>query len=341
MIGDLLRQWGSSQRREFEHDRRDTIGSSEIGRCARATVFGKLGVPADDGFVESWGAALRGTLIEDNYFYPALKAAYGDRLKIAGPEQQTLVINFLSATPDGVITGMPSDCLQHLGVEDIGGSDVLVECKSIDPRANLLRPRPEHEFQVQVAMGLVRRSYLPYKPAWAVISYIDASFLDKITEFAVRFDERIYEAADKRALQIWSCEDPLETAPEGKLAGGKECEYCPWFGQCRDTDIRRVPEGGVRLPAGAVAELKGMRDLERQLAASIEDSRMSQSHMHEAMKQLLRNYDARAHRDKGWSVQWSVTKPRVSVDTAAMEAAGVDLEPFKKEGKAGERLTIT
>ena len=342
MIGDILRAWGSAQRRIFEHDRKDTIGSSEIGRCARATVFSKLGTPPDEGFTDSWGAAYRGTIIEDNYFYPALKAAYGDRLLYAGPDQQTLVNGFLSATPDGLVVDQPHDCLAGLGVPDLGdATSFVVECKSIDPRALLKAARPEHVFQVQVAMGLVRSSYLPYKPNYAVISYIDASFLDKITEFVVRFDPKIYEAARLRARQIWACEDPMETSPEGLMAGGKECEYCAWASRCQETSLQRIPEGGVRLPADAVAELKGLRDLERDLAASIDQSQMSQAQAKEAMKQLLRSHDARAHRDKDWSVQWSITKPRVSVDTAAMEAAGVDLEPFKKEGKPGERLTVT
>lgn len=332
MIGDLLRAWGSSQRREFEHDRSYTAGGSEIGRCARATVFAKLGTPPDEGFVASWGAAYRGVVIEDNYFYPALKAAFGDKLLFAGPDQRTFVEGFLSATPDGLVVDqgsgeMPSDCF-------------LVECKSIDPRANLRAARPEHVFQVQVGMGLVRHG-TPYQPAFAVIVYIDASFLDKVTEFVVTFDQRIYDAAIIRARQIMSCEDPTEVAPEGQMAGGKECEYCAWASRCGAVNIARIPEGGVRLPPEAVAELKGLRDLERQLAASIEQSTQSQAQTKEAMKELLRSYDARAHRDREWSVQWSVTKARVSYDTAALEAAGFDLTPYRKEGKPSERLTIT
>lgn len=341
MIGDMLRSWGAKQRREFEHDRSDTTGASAIGRCARATVFEKLATPPDPGFVPSWGAALRGTLIEDHYFYPALKAIYGDRLLFAGPDQKTFVQGFLSGTPDGLLVSLDRHVLAGLGIDDIGPSrSIVIECKSTDPRANLRAARPEHVFQVQVGIGLIR-ACTPSKPEYGVISYIDASFLDKVTEFPVRFDERIYEAARVRARQIMSCEDPLEVSPEGQMAGGKECEYCPWTRACGQTNLQRIPEGGVRLPADAVAELKGLRDIERGLAASLEETKQSQEQTKEAMKQLLRSHDARAHRDKDWSVQWSETKARVTVDVAALEKAGFDLEPYKREGKPSERLTIT
>lgn len=340
MIGDILRAWGGAQRREFEHDRSDTTGASAIGRCARATVFEKLATPPDPGFVPSWGAALRGTLIEDAYFVPALKAAYGDRLLFAGPDQKTFVHGFLSGTPDGLLVGLDPDVLAHLGVPDIEADCILTECKSIDPRANLRAARPEHVFQVHVGLGLIQHA-TPYRPVYGVISYIDASFLDKVSEFVVRFDPAIYEAARVRARQIMSCEDPSEVTPEGQLAGGKECEYCAWASRCGQANIDRVPEGGVRLPKGAVEELKGLRDIERDLAASIDESQASREQTREAIKALLRAYDARAHRDREWSVQWSVAKGRVSYDMAAIEAAGFDLEPYKREGKPSERLTIT
>jgi len=53
----------------------------------------------------------------------------------------------------------------------------------------------------------------------------------------------------------------------------------------------------------------------------------------------------RGHKGDNWSVQWTVTKGRQSIDQAALlEAAadaGIQIDEFKKEGKPAERLTVT
>src|SRR6185369_12607643 len=74
MIRELLHAYGSNLRRQFAHDRLNTLGSSEAGRCARASAFAKLEVPPDPDFVEGWGAALRGSVIEDSFWVPGLRA---------------------------------------------------------------------------------------------------------------------------------------------------------------------------------------------------------------------------------------------------------------------------
>jgi len=46
----------------------------------------------------------------------------------------------------------------EIGIEDIGPSCcVVLECKSIDPRANIDEVKPEHLYQVQVQLGLIRK----------------------------------------------------------------------------------------------------------------------------------------------------------------------------------------
>ena len=87
---------------------------------------------------------------------------------------------------------------------------------------------------------------------------------------------------------------------------------------------------GVRLPPDAVKLLKELRDLDRRLVTSISDSEFEQAKLREAMKQLLKEHGARAHKevDGSWSVTWSVVKGRSSLDTKALEASGVDLAPY-------------
>jgi hypothetical protein len=184
-----------------------------------------------------------------------------------------------------------------------------------------------------------------YAPQYALLSYIDASFWDRVTEFPVQFDERVYAAAVERARGIMSAADPSELAPEGKMAGGDECRYCAWQAQCIGVTIAQIPEKPAGLGDNAAAELKSLRDAERQLAASIDENEQLRAVAGEAIKQFLRAAGVRAHRGPDWSVQWTVAKGRQSVDQAALlkaaEAAGIKIDEFQREGRASERLTVT
>jgi hypothetical protein len=44
--------------------------------------------------------------------------------------------------------------------------------------------------------------------------------------------------------------------------------------------------------------------------------------------------------DGSWSVVWSTVRGRSSLDQKALEAAGLDLDPYRKEGAPSERLTV-
>jgi len=94
--------------------------------------------------------------IEDHFLVPALRKSYGNKFQRAGEQQKTLTSGFLSATTDGILVGMPDDCLAHLGIPDIGGDrSLVIEFKSIDPRVELTAPKPAHGYQCQVQLGLV------------------------------------------------------------------------------------------------------------------------------------------------------------------------------------------
>ncbi len=60
----------------WAHDRTKTIGSSEIGQCARRIKYIKSGQPPDAGYVPRWGAAERGNLFEQHLWEPALRNRY-------------------------------------------------------------------------------------------------------------------------------------------------------------------------------------------------------------------------------------------------------------------------
>ena len=173
MIREALDAYATGLQREFAHDRVQTIGASEVGQCARKVFWLKNegdhahAAPRDEGYVDGWGAHLRGTMFEDHFWAPAMVARFGDALKFVGPKQRTFTSGFLSATPDGLVVEA-DDCY-------------LIECKTLDPRARLDGPKPEHAFQVQVQLGLVRET-TEYRPTRAIISYADTSFWNEVRE---------------------------------------------------------------------------------------------------------------------------------------------------------------
>lgn len=341
-IRSLLHQYASTLNREFAHDRANTIGASEIGACLRKTWFAKNDTPPDPDYQDRYGARLRGNLIEDYYWTPGLRAALPREitLVLAGVDQQTIVDGYLSATPDGVLTGLPHDCLAHLGIADIGPSRCLaIECKSIDPRADLRIERSHHKFQVIVQLGLLR-AHTSYKPDYAIISYIDSSFLDEIKEFPVTFDPSIYTAAQERSRQIMNTMNALDLPPEGKIAGGAECNYCPWSSHCQAATVAGIPKDEKPLGDNVMAEFKALRDAERDLAEQCDTDEAEHAKAKFAITEFLRANGVRRVNGDGWSIAWQPTKGRETVDIKSAEAAGLDLDPYRKVGEPGARLTI-
>jgi hypothetical protein len=163
---------------------------------------------------------------------PALRARFGAKLLYAGDQQQTFVSGFLSATPDGLLIDQSHDVLASVGIADIGGDgSIVVECKTIDPRVKLDAPKPEHAFQAQVQIGLFRE-LTPHRPEVALISYANASFLDDVIEFVVRFEPAIFANAKRRAAAILTAQEAQQLKPEGWIAGGRECEFCAFNRAC-------------------------------------------------------------------------------------------------------------
>lgn len=341
-IKAMLHSYAASLTKNWSHDRLNTVGASEIGQCLRKTWFAKNEQPQDAGYVDRYGARLRGDIIEAHYWVPGLLSSLPDgvRLLYTGREQRTLVDGYLSATPDGIMVGLDADCLAHMGVPDIGGDCLAVEAKSIDPRVDLKIEKPEHSFQVQAQIGLIRHA-TEHQPAYALISYVDASFLDDIREFAVAFEPSIYDAAKQRARRVMTEINPLALPPEGKLSGGQECKYCAWSSHCAAVTVMGMPPASdVKLGDNAAATLKALRDAERRLAEEKDTTETEHAAAREAVKEFLRANGVRRYTGDDWAVSWSSVKGRETVDLKAVEAAGIDLSPFRKVGDPADRLTV-
>lgn len=323
-----LQEYGASLKKQWKHDRLNTVGASEIGTCMRKVYFDKSEAPRDPDYIDGWGARLRGNIIEDHFWVPALRATLqeGEQLLFAGEEQRTLVDGYLSATTDGLLVLADGTC-------------VNLDAKSIDPRVDLKKEKEEHSFQVQVQMGIIRHA-TEYKPVTSILSYVNASFYDDIDEFVGRFDPRVYEAARGRAKRIMTARNALELPPEGKMSGSNECKYCAWASHCASVTVAGVPKEINELPDDAVSELEHLRGIERGLAADKEAIAADHAKAVEQIKDFMRAHKTRMYKGAGWSVSYSVVSGRTTLDTQAVEAAGIDLSSYYKTGSPSERLTV-
>jgi hypothetical protein len=348
MIAETLAEFATAAARTFDA-REQTVGGSDVGKCARQTYFEKnegteFGAPRNHDAVDGWGAKLRGTIFEQHVWVPALRARFGERLLFAGEQQETFALGFLSATPDALLIACEDDVLALLGVPDIGGDGSLVaECKTIDPRAKLNEPRLAHVYQAQVQLGLIH-ALTSFRPEYALISYTDASFWDLTLEFPVRRDPRVFETAQRRAAQILTAQSAAALPPEGWIAGGRECERCPFSRACgnmRDA----VPKGAdVEVSAEQAAAIVALAVKVLQCELKADAATAAQREAEHEIKELMRAANVRRAGADGVSVTWSPVKGRPSYDMpairAAASAAGVDLTKFERAGEPSDRLVI-
>ena len=344
IIADTLDRFANSTSKVFSHDRLNTVGASEVGQCARKIFWlknegdAKYGVARDPEYHESWGARMRGSVFEDAFWEPALRKRFGERLKLAGKQQTTFVSDFLSATPDGIVTDLTTDEREEIGTL---ADCAMVECKTADPRTNLAEAKQSNVFQTQVQMGLVRAN-TKYQPTHSVLSYTDASFWNEVREFVIKFDEKIYETAKARATLIMTATSIDEVKPEGWIAGGRECNYCPFTKAC-GIERRNLPFQDVGPPVDpqfASEMLSLATDFKK--AEQIKD-------VQETLLRALADTIKNRLREKGVKkipgvLTWSSVKGRQSYDNkaikAAAQAAGIDIEQFSTVGEPTDRLLI-
>lgn len=352
MIREAIDAYGSRLNKAFDHDRKKSVGASEIGLCARRVHWAKHSVAADEqprlkrnkrGSMQAranWGAHVRGTVIEEQLWLPAMRKKFGKSLLYAGEEQVTLFDGSLSGTPDGLLVDQPRGLLKDLGVADIGADrSVVVECKSIDPRVNLVEEKSENAFQVQVQMGLFR-TQTRHQPLYAVISYVDASFWHDVAQFVVKFDPDQYEAAKRRAAAILHG-DLSDNRPDGWIAGGKECEWCPFFRRCSGERNAVPPDKLGPVDPQFAAEIADMCREKSRLDLAAKQAEDAAADAQDRIRARLK--ERGVNRVPG-VVRWFSIKGRDNWDNAgireAARAAGVDVDAYVTAGEPTSRLNI-
>lgn len=345
----------AANQKSWAHDRTLTVGASEVWQCMRMVWYDKRG--AQFGFVpdeqeSNWGAMERGNLIENYFVVPGLRLALprlgtlpeGVQLTLAGGDQKTLVIDKNSATPDGLITGLKRGPLtikgggQLIEIEDIQSDCIVLEIKSIDPRTTLLEEKEKHRGQTQVQLGLIRET-TPHKPVYAIVLYIDASFINKVTPFVVEFEPEQYVIARQRAADIYTITDPMLIMPEGRFTG--QCETCKWRGPCVGQTIKSIPS------KDAVNKDPEVEQVLDPLVRALIDARKAfdeAERLVEVRKEMIKQamLDARVSKfvGKTWSATWYSSKGAAQLDRKKL-AAEIDLAPYMKEGTPNDQLRVT
>jgi hypothetical protein len=344
----------ASTGKTWAHDRSQTVGASEVWACLRSVWYEKrgaeFGIEPDEQDAGNWGAMERGNLIENHFVVPGLRLALpkmeslpeGVELILGGSDQQTLVLGKNSATPDGIIKGLTPGPLtirggkQEIYIEDIEADCIVLEIKSIDPRSTLLEEKARHHGQTQVQLGLIREM-TSFKPIYAVVLYVDASFLT-MTPFVVKFDPDSYAIAKTRAIDVYRINDPLMIIPEGRFTGA--CENCRWRGPCRTTTIGSIPKKKVSLPEAIAATDPLVLDY---LAAKkvYDEAELRVEVLKEKIKESLMDFQTSSLTGKNWRATWYPVKGKKKLDQEAMKADGIDLEPYQTEGAPHDQLRVT
>jgi hypothetical protein len=349
MISEALRAYAPTLERVFA-DRQNTVGASEIGQCARKTYWLKMegdavyGVARNPEFVESWGARLRGSVFESAIWVEALRARFGANLLYTGEEQRSLYYELLSATPDGLLVNQPRNVLEHLGVADIGASgELVVEAKTIDPRARLDTAKAEHAYQIQIQLGIFH-AVTSHRPEYALISYTDASFWDETTEFVIARDPGIFAHAQMRAAQIMFAKIGGDLKPEGWIAGGNECRYCPFTTACGH-ERTAVPDTDVgTTDPQFLAEMTDLARTAKQYEVEADAAYAKTRETRHSIRERLRAKQLRRIATDDMRITWSPVRGRPAFDTEALRAAateaGLDISQFEAVGAATDRLSI-
>ncbi len=349
-------------RTPFSHDRLLTVGASEIGGCARRTAYEKSETPPDESFSPNFGAAKRGDILEDAWTVPVVRRAVGKiggTLIWAGQNAQRTVISEnwkLSATVDGLATGLHPQALAPYGATLIGrhptDNAVIVEMKSFDPRKDdSAFPIAQHLMQLQAQLGLVNHDQShSYRPRWGVVVYVNASFVDDVRVYPDFYRRFEFHNLIRRARTIYDI-PPEKHPPEGAIAGGSECEYCPFKERCGAVETARPTRLTNRSPfsrkqadhlRSAILTVDRERDL---IKAAKERKTFAEHEIKRVMTDTnTRNVAMLSQNRRVISARWLKTAGPVRFDFAKMAEQlmedGHDLQKFRTRGASSQRLAV-
>jgi len=351
---DCFDEFVAGSQKTWSHDRDTTMGASECFGCIRKSWFGKVGktkgIKRDASYEDSWGAVRRGDLIENHHVVPAIETGLRRRgmdLIMCGDGQDTIIDDIHSATLDGLVINAPRDLLAYYGIDDMLTDCCVLEMKSFDPRINIVEEKGIHRGQTMMQMGLIRDT-TEYKPEYAVILYVNASWLDDIRIFIVKFEEDVYQAGRDRNDLMFSTDDPGTLGPEGKIDG--MCNYCPYTEACEAVNKERVPAKEKPLNSKKAKESQdpdmileldtlvrhqqALKSQEKKLKKEVEEA-------NENVRQALIARNRSRAVGTGWKVYYTMQAGKKTLSKQKMIDAGLDPADYMEEGGGFEKLTVT
>jgi hypothetical protein len=357
----IFQQWVDGTNKKWGHDRNKTLGGSEAFGCLRKAWYKRNGTEPDADYEESWGALRRGDIIENHIVVPAMYYAMQElklfEFLMGGENQITLFDGdpedfdengrpegVLSVTPDGLIRGVARNALSKYGIADLGTDCFMLEVKSIDPRVDLAEEKAIHHGQTQIQMGLMRQT-TAFKPNYAVLLYINASFLDDIEVFIVKYDAKKFKVAQDRATLVFKTTDPSKLHREGVIDG--TCQYCPYQGSCLDTTVKAMPGKTTDKKASQNPELLAALNenellFRRRAATKAEKKAKAElAALNEEIKEVLRRYGSTKAAGNAWSVSYTMAQGRQTLDKASLIDAGINVDDHMKLGNPYEILKVT
>lgn len=359
---DCFDEFVASHQKTWKYNRNEMVGASECFGCIRKTWFGKrggeFGFEVDPDYEENWGAMRRGDIMENHLIVPAIRQGLHRRgldLIMEGDDQETIRDGYNSATLDGLIVPidpklggkLPKDFLEYYGFDgDLDADSVVLEMKSFDPRIEIKQAKAIHHGQTQMQMGLVRDT-TDYKPEYAIVIYVNASWYDDIRPFLVAFDEQEYLIGRERNEKVFEVDDPALFAAEGKLDG--DCKYCKFRNACGIVSTGRVPETRAALKKSEIDQqdpdlIDEMGQLVAQQARlkKIEkDNEAELAEVNEGIRQALMKAGTSRAVGENWKVYYSSQAGAKRLSTKLIEEAGLNPDDFKEQGAGFEKLTVT
>jgi hypothetical protein len=316
------------------HDRSSTVGASEVFSCIKQLSYHKHKTPEDPDFVQGWGFLERGNTMEDWTVALVKEALRGEGrldshkgfLTDAGKDQATLQWQYLSATPDGFIFFYD---IKNNRVE------VIFEIKSIDPRYQGTFPKPAHEMQVQVQMGLANHQLgKSIDEAWII--YVEASDYSKMTLHKVKRDQAVFTHALNRARDAFE-KNPEDLPAEGKLSD--DCKWCPYTRRCGQhiSDSMPTKAGLSNHQADFINPLIKSR---LKLDKEIKTKKREQGEITEDIKTYMRTEGIKSGASDDYLISYHEVAGRRSLDKDLVSDKGIDLSDCYSIGKPSDQLKI-
>ena len=289
-----------------EWDRSNTVGSSEIGQCARKIAYLKQGLEPDSDYEDSWGMKERGHWVEA--WAVERFRANGADVHEAGDDQVTRSDGFFSATPDGYFDKTSFDI------------------KSFDPRKSRL-PEPAHILQARIG------ARLNPKTNQAILVYINASDFEDQMEFGPFPEITDDELASLKARAREIMAKPADQhRREGFIAGDCSRLNCPFRERCIGDPIKNKGS----LSSEDEGQLLKIQAEHAAVVERLETAERDKKQLQERVREIFQASDVK----KMTNVASIRRDARDSLDTEAMARDGIDLAPYRKEGKPFDVITI-